>query len=356
MPFDVFICHASEDKDTVARPLAHALDARGLSVWLDDGEIKLGDSLRQKIDEGLRTSTFGVVILSPSFFTKHWTQWELNGLTDREITSGTKVVLPIWHEVGHDEVAAHSPSLANKHAARTNDGIERVANEVADVLRSPVGRETEIDRVPRTPAEEAALLRGRPSGWEHLLFAALLRRQMEALEAKYRDHEMRYAEPVPGPVLDDEQATAFLGSAFDHVRALLANVDRVMAADVHERAFGPPGKGGDAARIEHVAGRLIDVYEGMLDWAARIRGTLLPQRFERARELSCSFVDGPIRQFREFVDHAVTEIDRVPALLRAGTTPITMTLTLTLSTEEGLVDELVRELERLQMEIVVDQS
>jgi TIR domain len=347
VPFDVFICHASADRDAVARPLAHALEARGLSVWLDEVEIKLGDSLRQKIDEGLRTSTFGVVILSPSFFMKQWTQWELNGLVDREMTTGAKVVLPIWHEVGHDDVAAKSPSLAGKHAARTSDGIEHVADEVAEVLHMADGSEPQIDRVPRTPAEEAALLRRRPDAWEYLLFAALLRRQLDALEPKYRDHELRYAEPVLQSVLDDAEVPAFFDSAFKHVLALLANFNRVMNPEAHERAFGRLGEQGDAARIEHLAGRLIDVYEGLLDWAARMRGTVMPARFERARELVSSFVDRPVLQFREFVDRVVLEIDRVPELLRDGTEPIRIVLTLTLSMEEGLEDEFQRELDRL---------
>src|SRR5205823_5536445 len=72
--YDVFICHASEDKHDVARPLAEALTARGARVWLDELEMKVGDSLRLKIDDGLRLSRFGVVVLSPSFFDKRWTQ------------------------------------------------------------------------------------------------------------------------------------------------------------------------------------------------------------------------------------------------------------------------------------------
>ena len=128
-------------------------------MWIDEIEIKLGDSLRQKIDEGLRTSRFGVVILSPAFFKKHWTQWELDGLADREMSSGVKVILPIWHEVHHDDVAAHSPSLAEKHAARMSDGIERVADEVADVLRASGGATREIESMPRRRPAKAVLLR-----------------------------------------------------------------------------------------------------------------------------------------------------------------------------------------------------
>src|SRR5205814_7239071 len=70
--------------------LARILRSRGFSVWIDEVEMKLGDSLRQRIDEGLRTSTFGAVILSPSFFKKRWPQWELDGLADREMSSRTR--------------------------------------------------------------------------------------------------------------------------------------------------------------------------------------------------------------------------------------------------------------------------
>ena len=64
--WEVFISHASEDKDTVARPLANHLAALGVKVWFDKSELRLGDSLRTKIDAGLARSRFGVVILSPS--------------------------------------------------------------------------------------------------------------------------------------------------------------------------------------------------------------------------------------------------------------------------------------------------
>ena len=141
MAFDVFICHASEDKAEVARPLANALRGRGLVVWLDEFELKIGDSLRRKIDEGTRDSGFGVVILSPAFFAKPWPQYELDALVGRENTLGSVVVLPVWHRVNQADVARYSPALADKIAAKTSDGLESVvdmimarfkASEVAD--------------------------------------------------------------------------------------------------------------------------------------------------------------------------------------------------------------------------------
>src|SRR5262245_4502913 len=99
MTWNVFISHASEDKIALAIPLAEALRRAGLSVWLDGQELRLGDSLREKIDEGLANSQFGVVILSPRFFAKEATRKELGGLSAIEDAVGRKVILPIWYQI-----------------------------------------------------------------------------------------------------------------------------------------------------------------------------------------------------------------------------------------------------------------
>ena len=96
--YDVFISHATEDKDAVARPLAISLVSRGLRVWYDEFELRIGASLRRNIDLGLARSRFGVVVISPSFFAKNWPQYELDGLVTREM-NGEQVILPLWHEI-----------------------------------------------------------------------------------------------------------------------------------------------------------------------------------------------------------------------------------------------------------------
>ena len=106
--FDVFISHASEDKDFIAVPLADSLSKYGLSVWIDSMQLKIGDSLRRKIDQGLAKSRFGVVILSRHFFAKEWPQKELDALVSRE-DGKTKVILPIWHEIAKDDVVKALP-------------------------------------------------------------------------------------------------------------------------------------------------------------------------------------------------------------------------------------------------------
>jgi TIR domain len=133
MNWDIFISHASEDKELVARPLADLLRSAGVTVWLDENELSLGDSLRTKIDQGLAESRFGVVILSMAFFAKDWPQRELNGLAALE-SPHRKVILPIWHGVDQAVVARYSPLLASKLAVCTDKGLGAVATEVLKVV------------------------------------------------------------------------------------------------------------------------------------------------------------------------------------------------------------------------------
>lgn len=131
--WDLFICHASEDKDEVARPLADRLTAKGLRVWYDEFTLTLGDSLSRSIDHGLASSRFGIVILSQSFFHKEWPKRELDGLVAKEMSSG-KVILPIWHKVDKDYVLQYSPTLADKLAVLTDQGLDKVVAEVFKAL------------------------------------------------------------------------------------------------------------------------------------------------------------------------------------------------------------------------------
>lgn len=131
---DVFISHASEDKEDIVRPLANALINKGLDVWYDEFTLKIGDSLRQKIDRGLANSRVGLVVLSPSFIAKGWTNYELDGIVTRTV-SGEQILLPIWHNITKQQVVDFSPSLADKVARSTaTHTVEEIAIEIADLL------------------------------------------------------------------------------------------------------------------------------------------------------------------------------------------------------------------------------
>jgi hypothetical protein len=132
--FDVFISHASEDKDAIVKSLANALSGKGLKVWFDEFTLRIGDSLRQKIDRGLATSRVGLVVLSPSFIAKGWTNYELDGIVTRTM-SGEQILLPIWHDITKQQVIDFSPSLADKVARSTaTHTVEEIAHEIAELL------------------------------------------------------------------------------------------------------------------------------------------------------------------------------------------------------------------------------
>ncbi len=133
--FDVFISHASEDKDSFVEPLAQALKKEGISVWYDNFQLKWGDKLRESIDKGLRNSKYGVVVLSRSFLTgKKWTEHELDGLFAREDLD-RKIILPIWHDISREDILKYSPSLADRLAKRSGeDEITSIVQELKDLL------------------------------------------------------------------------------------------------------------------------------------------------------------------------------------------------------------------------------
>ena len=148
---DVFISHASEDRDAVAKPLVKALARHGWKAWLDESEMTVGDSLSERIDAALSRSRFGVVVLSPDFFSKPWTRRELAALSAREVSSGSKVILPVWHRVDRDDVLDFSPTLADRLGAPTAEGLSTVALRLSEALEKGLKRRTQ-----KTPRRRAA--------------------------------------------------------------------------------------------------------------------------------------------------------------------------------------------------------
>ena len=133
--YDVFISHSSADKEEFVRPLAMELQKLGLKVWYDEFELKIGDSLRRSIDQGLINSRYGIVVLSSSFFKRDWTNYELDGFVNKEM-NGLKVILPIWHKVSKDEVQKFSLSLADKVALNSSIySVKEIAEEINNLIK-----------------------------------------------------------------------------------------------------------------------------------------------------------------------------------------------------------------------------
>jgi len=136
--YDVFISHAREDKEVIAKPIATALSTLGVSVWYDGFALKVGDSLSRSMDEGLSRSRYGIVILSKSFLGKPWPDYELRSLVTKEIELG-KVILPIWSGVEREEVFSFSHMLADKFALQHTEGnLNALVAELLAIIRPDI--------------------------------------------------------------------------------------------------------------------------------------------------------------------------------------------------------------------------
>lgn len=145
----LFISHASEDKDDFVRRLAEALLV-DFDVWYDDYELVVGHSLLEEISKGLANCDFGVVVLSKHFFAKNWPQQELNGLFGLE-EKDKKIILPVWKGVSKDEVRRYSPILADRVAAKAEEGVDKVVKDLRRAIAfldrgksDPVPRRSEM--------------------------------------------------------------------------------------------------------------------------------------------------------------------------------------------------------------------
>jgi hypothetical protein len=371
---DVFISHASENKDEVARPLAQALQARGWSVWLDELELTVGDSLTHRINGALARSKFGVVVLSPEFFEKEWPKQELAGLAAREIDASQKVILPVWHNIDRAYLTERMPVLADRLGALTSMGIEDVANKLSRALQAagtprlaglahePMIRSVISESqtgstavVPATEAELEAIGRDRPRFWEYLLFAAALRYERQELEAKWRDHQLRLSRGERHLYVTD-QVPEWIAAERAWLVRQLGGVNRVFSAELQERAFGLPGEPGDAAEIRYFASRVIGFYETMMDWAASLRQAVFPGVYDDVIEAQAAMVDQMVLQVRDFVDRASADLTRLPELEESASpeNPIVIDVTLTLELADGAGERFVEAFEEANRKLQED--
>ena len=192
-PWDVFVSHASEDKESFVRPLAVALTNLGVSVWYDEFSLRIGDSISRSIDKGLAGSRFGLVVVSHSFLKKPWPEYELRGLVAREIGED-RIILPIWHGVSRQEVLEFSPPLADKVALNTHD---LTAQDMAIRLL----REVRPDLYAMHPRSE---LEQRANGRALRELQTEIERTLEEL-VEVRSELAEYRCPTCGAALDSRQ-------------------------------------------------------------------------------------------------------------------------------------------------------
>ncbi len=130
-----FICHDSRDKDKIAQPLAIKLQSFMCPVWYDEFSLKIGDSLRESVERGIHEAKYCVLILTPNFLSNNgWSKEEFNAIFTKDLVQGKKTILPIWHDVTKEQVANYSLILADRLAAKWDDGIDVVSRKLLSVL------------------------------------------------------------------------------------------------------------------------------------------------------------------------------------------------------------------------------
>jgi len=226
-------------------------------------------------------------------------------------------------------------------------GVNGIVNAtLAKLTGLPLAPVVAIERVPRTEAERQQVLLMRPPAWEFLYFAGQLLHERNSIEVKYRDHEIGYS-MTTGEVVQEANISNYMRQRADDAMELMAKLNMLVNdAAVRERAFGISGQSGNPERLAHLAKRWNSIYEEFMDWAASLRGVSAPSEYRKLLILLARYMNGPIDQYRQFVDEFVTQVDAIPAIIASGTRA-QIEISLALSIPDDVTDACHAELGRI---------
>lgn len=129
--YDVFISHSSRDKNDVVRPLVTALEERGLSVWYDENIIKIGDSIKESVINGLSQSLCAVIIITDNFFSSNWTWLESGFMLSKNVQ---RPLIPVLHGIDHSIILNKMPFIGDLKFATTEVGFDSISHQIFDVV------------------------------------------------------------------------------------------------------------------------------------------------------------------------------------------------------------------------------
>ncbi|GBQ04222.1 hypothetical protein SSP531S_57140 [Streptomyces spongiicola] len=316
--FDVALSFAGEDRHYV-QGIAELLKQRGVRIFYDEyvAAHLWGQDLYTTLDEVYRKrARFAIIFVSRHYVSKPWTQHERMSAQSRAMTNVDPYLLPV--RIDDSELPGLRPTIGYIDARTTSQ--EQLVDLIKQKLSSVPGEvttEPAAFRVPRTAEQQRELLAQRPPAWEYLLFGGVLWQRREALEEKWRDHELGYAGRT-GQHYPNEQVFTFLSNSLNDLSGGPQNIERMLSLEVQERAFGAPGEPGKPELIEHIAKRIVGAYEQMMDVAAELRGAGVSEELSDVMEATARLTDHPLEQIRDFIDQIVAELDTVPERIARG--------------------------------------
>lgn len=345
--FDVALSYAGEQRPYV-HGVADRLRQAGVRVFYDEfftAEL-WGQDLYTYLDNVYRErARFTVVFISQSYVAKPWPSHERQSAQARALNELGPYLLPVRFD--ESVMPGLRPTVSYLDASRITSA--RLAQLILDKLADAPGITSPspmVTGVPRTLEEQRQLLIQRPIAWEFLLFASVLLARRSALEEKWRDNEIRYARRT-GIHMDEQTALDYVSSKADDAIEIVESLNRVLSDDTQAAAFGVPGGPGNAPGIEHLATRVIGIYEELLDWAANLRGMGVPRDYRNLFELAAQVVNRAIQQIRELVDHYVAQAENIPAKLVRGES-VHLEIPLKIDIDDEVLSEFGDEVARLR--------
>lgn len=347
--FDVAVSFAGEDREFVEE-IVDRLKSAGISVFYDtDYQAEMwGEDLIEYLDRIYRTrARYTMMFISRFYAEKMWTSHERRSALARALEQRSAYILPV--RLDSTPLDGMRPTVGYVDARRMgSDGIAGIA--LAKLAGSTSAPTALISRVPRTEVERQQTLLARPRGWEFLYFAGQLLHERNAIESKYRDHEIHYA-PITREVVERSLVASFISERLNDAQSVMGKfTDLVNNQAVRERAFGPDGQPGDPERLAHLAKRWNSAYEELMDWAARVRGASVRSEFRNLLESLARVVDEAVDKYRGFVDDFVAQVDALPATLAAGG-QVRIEAFLTITVGDGVMDAYHAEFDRVKDEL-----
>lgn len=344
--FDIAVSFAGEDRNYVSEVVGGVKD--GVKVFYDEDyavEAWGEDGVEYFSDVYLSRAKYAVMFVSQHYAAKMWTNVERRAALARAATQRSAYILPV--RLDDTELPGLLPTVIYLDARRL--GIAGLIAAIKAKLggNPPAVLSTTVldGKVPRSQKAIEALMTERPGVWEYLLYAGLLKANMDKLEPKYQDFTMGFAVRNGRSVARDELVD-FAQSAIASISAIVRNFERVLGAEVQERAFGKPGEPGDVDRVVHLAERFVSVYEDFMDWASDLRGTAT--RVEGgadALRVLARWAEQPVEECRRFVAALVVDMDTVTERVEAGEN-VAIDLTVKLELDPTISEEFNEKLRR----------
>lgn len=344
--FDVAVTFAGEDRPLVDE-VVQLVKVAGFSVFYDeDAKVEMwGEDLTEYFaDVYERRAKFAVMFVSIHYAAKAWTNWERRSVLSRALNSNSPYLLPV--RIDSSDLPGMRSTIGYLDATKES------AQDIADAIISKLGAPTTEaknrfnDRVPRTAAEAAILLGERPGGWEYLHFSYLLSAGLDQRSEAYNDFRFEFA-------LDGRYVPS--GSLVDHLQAAVARMRNTMdvlnsllLGPAQSAAFGEPGEPGDPDLIEHLAGRILAIYDSLINQARDLRSA--SSSWDEGREAMTALADymvQPVNSMRNFISDLHDQMDELSDRIKADD-PVKITMKITWDVSAPVSDRYHRAMEELE--------